>query len=217
MIPKLIHQTYKNENLPQIYKECQQEVKRLNPDYEYRFHTDDDIDKFVKEDFPEYYSSFKKLPRHIMRIDMVRYFWMYKYGGIYLDMDYMPFKPFDDILQHRVVIPCNKENESGKPICLGNCIFASEAGHPFWKTLIDTLLTGDRSNVSDDKEVADGKNGTGPGFVFHMWKRYRSKKDIHIPEKSLFHPSTKKENIPVLRKEGKCYGMHYCTGVWRKT
>ena len=39
-IPKIIHHTYKNHNLPEIYKMCQTEIKRLHPDFEYRFYTD---------------------------------------------------------------------------------------------------------------------------------------------------------------------------------
>jgi hypothetical protein len=42
-IPKIIHQTYKNYNLPETYKMCQTEIKRLHPDFEYRFYTDNDM------------------------------------------------------------------------------------------------------------------------------------------------------------------------------
>ena len=58
-----------------------------------------------------------------MKIDMFRYFLMYKYGGLYTDMDYYMFKGFD-LLKYNVVIPCNKENRYGIPTCLGNCIFS---------------------------------------------------------------------------------------------
>ena len=37
-IPKIIHQTYKNHNLPETYKMCQTEIKRLHPDFEYHFY-----------------------------------------------------------------------------------------------------------------------------------------------------------------------------------
>ena len=35
LIPKIIHQTYKNEELPQHWKEAQDAVKYYHPDYEY--------------------------------------------------------------------------------------------------------------------------------------------------------------------------------------
>jgi inositol phosphorylceramide mannosyltransferase catalytic subunit len=71
-IPKIIHQTYKNHNLPEIYKMCQTEIKRLHPDFEYRFYTDEDMDRLMKTEFPEYYVRFNELPRMIMKIDMFR-------------------------------------------------------------------------------------------------------------------------------------------------
>ena len=217
-IPKIIHHTYKNHNLPEIYKTCQSEIKRLNPDFEYRFYTDDDMDKLMKTDFPGYYDKFNELPRMIMKIDMFRYFLMYKYGGLYTDMDYLMFKPFD-MLNEKVVIPCNREDETGNPICLGNCIFASEPNHPYWKSLMDTLFIFDRKKIdyNTDKNIDGYVLGTGPTFVFAMWKKYsKLNNDICISKRSLFHPPTKnnKQHIEELKKSG-CYGMHICTGLWR--
>ena len=217
-IPKIIHQTYKNYNLPDIYKMCQTEIKRLHNDFEYRFYTDDDMDILMKTDFPEYYDKFNELPRMIMKIDMFRYFLMYKYGGLYADMDYLMFKSFD-LLNEKVVIPCNREDDNGSPICLGNCIFASEAKHPFWKSLMDTLFTIDRTKLdyNTDKNIDGSVLGTGPMFVFAMWKKYsKINDDICVSKRSLFHPPTKNNNqyIEGLKKDG-CYGMHICTGLWR--
>ena len=217
-IPKIIHQTYKNHNLPEIYKMCQTEIKRLHPDFEYRFYTDDDMDRLMKTEFPEYYDKFNELPRMIMKIDMFRYFLMYKYGGLYTDMDYLMFNPFD-LLNEKVVIPCNREDENGNPICLGNCIFASQPNHPYWKSLMDTLFTIDRTKLdyNTDKNIDGNVLGTGPVFVFAMWKKYsKINDDICVSKRSLFHPPTKNNNqyIEGLKKDG-CYGMHICTGLWR--
>lgn len=217
-IPKIIHHTYKNHNLPEIYKMCQTEIKRLHPDFEYRFYTDNDMDRIMKDDFAEYYTKFNELPRMIMKIDMFRYFLMYKYGGLYTDMDYLMFKRFD-ILNEKVVIPCNRENKNSTPTCLGNCIFASEPNHPYWKSLMDTLLTIDRTKIdyNIDKNIEGHVLGTGPMFVFAMWKRYsKTNDDICVSKRELFHPPTKNkpQYITALKNNG-CYGMHICTGLWR--
>ncbi len=217
-IPKIIHQTYKNHNLPETYKMCQTEIKRLHPDFEYRFYTDEDMDRLMKTEFPEYYDKFNELPRMIMKIDMFRYFLMYKYGGLYTDMDYLMFNTFD-LLNETVVIPCNREDNNGNPICLGNCIFASQPNHPYWKSLIDTLFTIDRKELdyNTDKNIDGNVLGTGPMFVFDMWKKYlKINNDICISKRNLFHPPTKNNNqyIEQLKKDG-YYGMHICTGLWR--
>jgi len=213
-IPKIIHQTYKNYNLPDIYKMCQTEIKRLHNDFEYRFYTDDDMDILMKTDFPEYYDKFNELPRMIMKIDMFRYFLMYKYGGLYADMDYLMFKPFD-LLNEKVVIPTNRDLDNNNNLTsLGNCIFASEPNHPYWKSLMDTLFKIDRKNLpySGFDNVI---KSTGPQFCYNMYKRFENKDSINIPKRILFHPPTKNEQqyIEELKKNG-CYGMHICTGMW---
>ncbi len=215
-IPKIIHNTYKNHDLPETYKMCQTEIKRLHPDFEYRFYTDDDMDKIMKNDFPEYYDKFNELPRMIMKIDMFRYFLMYKYGGLYTDMDYLMFKSFD-LLNEKVVIPCNREDQNGEPICLGNCIFASQPNHPYWKSLMDTLFTINRIDYSTDENIVWNVLGTGPMFVFDMWKKYsKSNNDVYVCKRSLFHPPTKKNKQYIENlKNDVCYGMHLCTALWK--
>lgn len=220
IIPKIIHQTYKDYDLPDIFSHCQKSIKELHPDFEYRFYTDNDMYNIITNEFPEYYDVFQKLPRMIMKIDMFRYFLMYKYGGLYTDMDYLMFKKFD-LLNYEVVIPCNREKDN-QPICLGNCIFASKPNHPFWKLLIDTLFDIDREkiNYTNDINIDGNEYGTGPIFVYSMWKKYKEKlnnnNDIFIPKKDLFHPLTTLNNeyINTLKISG-CYGMHICTGLWR--
>ena len=143
---------------------------------------------------------------------------MYKYGGLYTDMDYLMFKPFD-LLSEKVVLPCNREDGNGNPICLGNCVFASEPNHPYWKTLMDTLFTIDRTKLDyNADDTITGDMGTGPGFVFTMWKEYsKVNGDICVSKRSSFHPPTNHNDqyIEGLKQKGECYGMHICTGLWR--
>lgn len=215
-IPKILHQTYKNRDLSALFAHCQQEVQRLHPTFEYRFYTDEDIDRVMKTEFADYYETFMELPRMIMKIDMFRYCLLYKYGGIYLDMDYLMLKPFD-LLEYDVVLPCNRESSTGVPECLGNCILASVPGHPFWKSLMDTLFTIDRRNISYkvDAKIDSFVLGTGPMFVYAMWKKYREG-GIFVPCRNWFHPPcvTTSSEIAELLANGS-YGMHFCIGSWR--
>lgn len=187
-IPKIIHQTYKDYDLPETYKICQNKIKQLHPDFEYRFYTDNDMFEFMKNEFSEYYDNFVKLPRMILKIDMFRYFLMYKYGGLYADMDYLMFKSFD-LLDKEVVIPCNREDENNNPICLGNCIFASIPNHPYWKLLMDTLFTIDRNKLPFNS-LDDVLKSTGPHFIYNIYNNFSNKFNITVPTKELFHPPT---------------------------
>ena len=72
-IPKIIIQTWKTNIIPNKYKSDIQSVKQFNPDYQYLFFTDEDIDYFLKKNYPEYYKSYVKLPIKIQQIDYFRY------------------------------------------------------------------------------------------------------------------------------------------------
>jgi mannosyltransferase OCH1-like enzyme len=212
MIPKIIHQTYKSNELPPVYRQCQETVLKLHPDFEYRFYTDEDMDRIVREEAPEYYKAFVALPRMIMKIDMFRYFLMYLYGGLYVDMDYMMVRPFD-LLEREVVLPCSREGVRGEVVRIGNCIFASRAGHPFWKVLMDSLFTIDRGEYVADSGVDQAATGTGPGFVTDVWLKYKDNGSIHVPKRTLFHPpsGTARDILFDMRS----YGVHFCAGLWR--
>ena len=59
----------------------------LNPEYEYRFSDDNDIIEFLKADFPDYLDGYNKLKYGASKADLWRYLIMYKYGGVYADID----------------------------------------------------------------------------------------------------------------------------------
>lgn len=92
-IPKIIWQTMKKNQVPALMKEYVDSWIELNPEYEYRFHDDDDIAKFIQTDFPEFVEGYHKLKYGASKADLWRYLIIYKYGGVYADMDCKCFVP----------------------------------------------------------------------------------------------------------------------------
>ena len=59
---------------------------------------------------------------------------------------------------------------------------------------MDTLFTIDRTKLdyNTDKNIDGNVLGTGPMFVFAMWKKYsKINDDICVSKRNLFHPPTK--------------------------
>jgi mannosyltransferase OCH1-like enzyme len=90
MIPKIIHGTWRNlSDMPQAWLENIETTKINNPDWKYRFYSNDDCMDFIK-DF--YGNGMLKIYRKIdpfygaARADLFRYLVLYKYGGVYLDI-----------------------------------------------------------------------------------------------------------------------------------
>lgn len=89
MIPKIIWQThkFKYEDLPDIYLKNSNTWKEAFPDWEYRYFSDADIDSFMSEFYPEYVDIYRSIKGGMYRADIWRYLTVYKYGGLYADMD----------------------------------------------------------------------------------------------------------------------------------
>ena len=219
MIPKIIHQVYVKQKsdsvFPKEYARCQKTVFEHHPDFEYKLYDENDMENVIKENCPEYLEEWNRLPRMIMKIDMFRIMLLYIFGVICVDFDYYFFKPFD-LLNHKIVLTCNKEDQEGNPISVANALIASQPNHPFWKKILDTLFTNDRTKRYQSEW--DVIRETGPQFLTKIWKEYLPKEDIYVPKRKLFHPPSLNSTynykyIEELRNSG-IYGIHFCTSLW---
>mgnify|MGYP000985786126 FL=1 len=152
-IPKIIIQTWKTKVIPDKYKEDVASVKKYNSDYQYIFFSDDDIENFLKENYPEYYETYSKLPVKIQKIDFFRYIAVYHYGGFYFDLDITGMYPLKELLDYECVFPvdqnipknkCNRRRlkkycKANMDILLGQYAFGARQYNPFIKLLIDTI------------------------------------------------------------------------------
>ncbi len=89
MVEKIIWQThkFKYEDLPEIYlKNSKTWIEGL-PGWEYRYFSDIDVENFIKEFYPQYLIIYNSIKPGMYRADIWRYQVVYKYGGIYADMD----------------------------------------------------------------------------------------------------------------------------------
>ncbi len=219
MIPKIIHQVYVKQKpdsvFPKEYQRCQKTVFEHHPDFQYKLYNEHDMENVIQTHCPEYLEPWNKLPRMIMKIDIFRIMLMYIFGGIWVDFDYHFFKTFD-LLQHKIVLTCNKEDELGNPISVANALMASQPNQPFWKNILNSFFKQDKPiRYQSEWDVI---RETGPQFLTKSWKEYQSKNDIHVPKRALFHPPSLNSTynykyIEELKNSG-IYGIHFCTSLW---
>ena len=72
LIPAIIHQTWKNDTVPEAWRGAQEACKRLHPTYRYMFWTDDSARQLVKDKFPDLLETYDAYPYSIERADAVR-------------------------------------------------------------------------------------------------------------------------------------------------
>lgn len=91
-IPKIIHQTWKHNVIPENWIMSPVNWKRLHGDWLWLLWTDDDIREYIRTFHPDYVGLFNGFKYGIQMADAIRYFILYDFGGIYSDLDVVPKK-----------------------------------------------------------------------------------------------------------------------------
>jgi mannosyltransferase OCH1-like enzyme len=131
IIPKIIHQTYKSRAcIPERWARSPAEWKRHHPDWEYRFWSDADLRELICTHFSWFLAKYDSFPHFIQRVDAARYFILYKYGGVYSDLDIYPCRNIEKwIMTGNSVVLVRSGNVKH---CLTNSLMASAPGADVW-------------------------------------------------------------------------------------
>lgn len=95
IIPLKIFQTWHTKNLPPNMSKAVELVKNTNPAFQHYLFDDNDCREYLKNNFPEIVvETFDKLIPGAYKADLWRYCVLYKEGGIYMDIKYIPHNGF---------------------------------------------------------------------------------------------------------------------------
>ena len=214
MIPKIAHQTAKTKHLSPRERRLHEKLKRTLHDWQVILWDDDDNLRMVTERFPHYVDVYNDLPLGVMKADVARYMYVLLHGGFYFDTDYEVLRYIgDEIRQHSCVLPKSREiKDRDNPhdtIGLGNAVFGSEPGHPFWHHLLEAIFSNPDIRSARRKDVMAL---TGPIFLTRFYIDNLGKYgEIAVPDRHAFHPQ-----LSSLRLDGqhRPYGVHHCFGSW---
>ena len=137
-IPKIIHLTYKSlEEIPDKWKDVLLAWKKFYPDWEIRFWNDNDNEKLITENFPWFIDTWNNFPYIIQKIDAVRACYLYLFGGLYMDMDYLPLKSINELFENN---DCELYfTQSSNVPTFTNSLMASKPGQNFWITYLESM------------------------------------------------------------------------------
>jgi mannosyltransferase OCH1-like enzyme len=168
LIPKIIHQTYKNETIPDVWREAQQSCLDLHqPEdgWEYMLWTDVKMEEFIKNEYPWFLETFEGYAYPIQRADTIRYFVLAHYGGVYIDFDDGCNRALEPLLSYPAWV------RKTVPTGISNDAMGAVPQHPFFMRVIDELQNYDRSWLLPYITVM---GSTGPLFLSVVWRRYSS-------------------------------------------
>lgn len=162
-IPKILHQTYKTNRIPFEWNVTYSSVVYYNSNYTYMFWTDERSREFIATWYPWFLPTYDKYPYPIMRADAMRYFVLYHYGGIYIDLDVGCDFPLDPLLQFPAWL------RKTDPLGVSNDVMGSVPHHPFFRNVIRELASYDRPWLLPYLRVM---YSTGPLFLSIIRHRF---------------------------------------------
>src|SRR6201986_68484 len=135
-IPKIIHQTWKSAVLPEHFQMLADTWKEYQPDWQLMLWTDEMNRDFIKTNYPHFLNNYDGYPSHIQRADAIRYFLLYHYGGVYVDLDFECLQNIQELLTDEDCVFGLEPNEHckrfGREKIIGNAFMAAIPSHPFF-------------------------------------------------------------------------------------
>lgn len=144
-IPRIIHLTWKNAEIPDKWKNSFDSWKALESDgFQVILWTDIDLRTLIAEKFGWFLEQYDSYPQNIMRVDAARVFMLYEFGGIYSDLDLIckrdNFLPFYEMIKTKeVAISSTKAGNGVGGLGFTNAFMASKRGAKFWEHVMDWL------------------------------------------------------------------------------
>ena len=140
IIPHIIHQTWDTYNVPKRFVPWIESVLRYHPSWQYWFWTQKDIVLYFKRRHPEFLDLYSSYSAMIFKTDVIRYFILYDFGGVYLDLDIEVFRPLDvwtyvapSLLTHETYIHSFLVHKNRNRPNVMTTVLASVPGHPYYK------------------------------------------------------------------------------------
>lgn len=165
MIPKTFHRiwfsTSPDDVIPDEFEAFWKRLRELHPGWELR--TWSDLDEVL---------GFARNPETLLlsenvawRSDVARYEILARFGGVYLDADVEPLRPFDRLVEDPLdEFAFAGWEDAGRTLC--PTVLGGPPGHPALEDLVRNLPAWARSRRSRGPVLA-----TGPSYLTRRWRR----------------------------------------------
>ena len=176
-IPRRVIRCFATNEVDEIFKDSVNSVVDLNPDYEHVFFTDQDCLEFMRQNYPGRVSeAYETLIPGAYKSDLFRICYLYKHGGVYIDINKVLLEPLRDVIPN----DCDLFTVIDIPkCCIWQAFLACRPELPFIKECIDKCV----KNIENRYYGKSVLSVTGPGM---MGEVYRSHYGVCVAKPGLF-------------------------------
>ena len=180
-ISKIIFQTWKSRvAVPAQYRYWRSTLLRYNPEFQFVLWDDDDNREFIADQFPWFLSTYDSFPAPIFQADAVRPFFLFRYGGVYVDMDTECLQPLSTMPTSGDVVLGQMGPKVEAVNAIPNAIMASKPFQLFWLLVIALMIEKAGSAGVEALRKAGPEHTTGPAVLHEAFDFYRSQSEQWI-------------------------------------
>ena len=196
MIPKTLHRIYLDEPIPAEFDVYWERFRELNPDWHLVTWNDS-----TRLDWLRCPDEFAAAKTWAGKSDILRYEILHEFGGVYVDTDVEPLRPFDELLDEDPFIAWEDER------LLCPTVMGSPQGHPAIGVLLEALPAWFKKYRG-----APPNRQTGPYFV----TRYlRGRSDIRLLPPVTMYPVHWSEKARLGGPyPAESYAVHHWNAGW---
>ena len=203
MIPKIVHYVWVGGPKPDSVRKNIDNWKRVLPDYSFREWNETNWDISANQ-FAQYFYDKKKFGfvGDPIRVDVLK-----RFGGIYLDTDVEVYKPFDPLLEEKLVFSRIYNN------ALGTATILAEKNNDMISDLVEVYNTFPSAKLQD-KSVDKVSNGIFTRYLLnqHIGFSFGNSKQ-RLKNGALILPKQYFE-IPAMWFETGTFATHHAAGSW---
>lgn len=212
MIPKIIHLCwFSDDPYPVEIKVCLESWQRVLPDYEVKMWRMEDARAIGMD----YVNEALDARRWAFAADVIRFYSVYKYGGVYMDSDVFMYRSFNDLLHEEGFVTFNERIENHWTVYgLQAACFLGTPGNRFCKDMLDYY--GARHYVKPDGTF---DNTISPYTMKAVAERYgyvNEDEDVQRLGVITVYPTHFLAPRKRYKIDSETYGQHRVYGSWRK-
>ena len=170
LIPRIIHQIWDSTAVPRTFLPWMSSWTRHHPHWQHWFWTPEDIRCLFRRRYARLAYLYESYPTQLQRADVMRYFILHAFGGVYVDLDVESLRPLDPLLVNRSCVLSEEPHEHVhilyhlEKVNVMNTIMACRPGHPLFKELL--------ANLSSYKGNTNPLWTTGPFYMDSVLTTY---------------------------------------------
>ena len=144
-----------------------QTIINNNNYFNYKLLTNEKIIKLIENDyeFPLLIKVYNKLIPYAYKSDLIRYYMLYKYGGVYIDIDFVNINGIQELYKNNDLVICKDINANN----ISNGFICCKKGNLFFKFLVEKIIDNilvNKINYKSDLEIS------GPIFFGKHFEEY---------------------------------------------